>query len=51
MSGEGKLRILIVGGSGVIGKAIAEELRQRHEVLIAGRNGPDAKIDIENVDR
>ncbi|NJL28882.1 MAG: short chain dehydrogenase [Thermoanaerobaculia bacterium] len=40
------MRILIVGASGTIGRAIAAELGQRHEVLTAGRSSGDVRLDI-----
>lgn len=40
-----RLRILIVGAMGTLGRAVAAELGARHEVIRAGRKGPDAKLD------
>lgn len=40
------MRIIVVGGTGTIGKAIVEELLPRHEVLIAGYNNGDLTCDI-----
>lgn len=42
---EPKLRILLVGATGVLGRAVAAELGARHEVIRAGRKGPDLKLD------
>lgn len=42
---EPRLRILLVGASGTLGRAVAAELGARHEVIRAGRKGPDAKLD------
>lgn len=39
------MRILLVGANGTIGKAVAAELGQRHEILAAGRSQPH-RIDI-----
>jgi len=39
------MRILVVGASGTIGKAVAEALAARHEVVRASRNG-EQKVDI-----
>ena len=36
MSNEKRLRILVVGASGVLGRAIVSELEARHEVITAG---------------
>lgn len=46
---EPRLRILVVGASGTIGKAIVAELKQRHEIIAAGRNSGDINIDIGDV--
>lgn len=39
------MRIIVVGGKGVIGSAVVKELSVRHEVLIAGRK--DCDLDCE----
>jgi NAD(P)-dependent dehydrogenase (short-subunit alcohol dehydrogenase family) len=43
---ERKLRILLVGASGTIGRAVARELSQRHEVITAGSKSGDIRIDL-----
>ena len=40
------MRILIVGASGTIGRAVASELGQRHEVIAGGRTSGDLQLDI-----
>jgi NAD(P)-dependent dehydrogenase (short-subunit alcohol dehydrogenase family) len=40
------MRVLIVGASGTIGKAVVAELGQRHELITAGRNSGDVRLDI-----
>lgn len=41
------MKIIIVGGTGTIGKAVAKELGQRHTILVAGRGrGSDLYVDI-----
>lgn len=40
------MRILIVGGSGTIGRKVAEALKNRHEVIIAGRSSGDVLVDM-----
>jgi NAD(P)-dependent dehydrogenase (short-subunit alcohol dehydrogenase family) len=40
------LRILLVGASGAIGGAVDKELSARHEIIRAGRNSGDLRIDI-----
>jgi NAD(P)-dependent dehydrogenase (short-subunit alcohol dehydrogenase family) len=47
---EKRLRILLVGASGTLGRAVAAELGQRHEVIAAGRNSGSVNIDLTNVD-
>lgn len=40
------MRILIVGASGTIGRAVTAELKQRHEVVTAGRDSGDLRLDL-----
>ncbi len=40
------MRILVVGASGTIGRAVVAELGQRHEVIGAGRSSGDVRLDI-----
>ena len=40
------MKILIVGASGTLGKAAAEELGARHDIIRASRSGLDIAIDI-----
>jgi NAD(P)-dependent dehydrogenase (short-subunit alcohol dehydrogenase family) len=40
------MKIIIVGGNGTIGKAIAATLKDKHEIIIAGRTSGDYLIDI-----
>ena len=40
------MKILLIGGSGTIGKQVFEHFAQEHEVLLAGRNSGDWKVDI-----
>jgi NAD(P)-dependent dehydrogenase (short-subunit alcohol dehydrogenase family) len=47
---EKRLRILLVGASGTLGRAVAAELGQRHEVIAAGRHSGSVKIDLTDVD-
>ena len=44
------MRVLIVGASGIIGRAVKEELEQRHEVITAGRASGDVRLDITDTD-
>jgi NAD(P)-dependent dehydrogenase (short-subunit alcohol dehydrogenase family) len=43
------LRILVVGASGTLGKAVTAELKKRHEVITAGRHSGDLQMDLTNV--
>lgn len=40
------MKILIVGAAGTIGRAVAAELGQRHEIIAAGRTSGDVRMDI-----
>jgi len=40
------MKILLVGGHGTIGKKVAAALSVRHELVIAGRNSGDVRVDI-----
>lgn len=40
------MKILIVGASGTIGRAVASELGQRHEIITGGRTSGDLQLDI-----
>jgi len=35
------MKIIVIGGKGVIGSAVVKELSPRYEILIAGRKGCD----------
>ncbi|MDR3669945.1 MAG: short chain dehydrogenase [Holophaga sp.] len=40
------MRVLIVGASGIVGRAVMWELGQRHEIVTAGRTSGDLRLDI-----
>ncbi len=40
------MKILVVGGNGTIGKTVTAALRERHEVIVAGRSSGDITVDI-----
>lgn len=40
------MRILLVGASGTIGRAVAAELSVRHELVTAGRSSGDVRLDL-----
>jgi len=45
------MKILVVGGnSGTIGKTVAVHLKAKHEVITAGRNGGDVRVDIDSTE-
>lgn len=44
------MRILLVGASGTIGRAVAAELSQRHEIIAAGRTSGDLRLDLTEPD-
>ena len=44
------MRILIVGASGTIGRAVAGELGGRHDILTAGRSSGDLRVDITHIE-
>lgn len=46
---ERRLRILLVGASGTLGRAVEAELASRHEVVAAGRNSGSLRIDLTDV--
>ena len=43
------MRILLIGASGTIGKAVARELSQRHEIIAAGRSSGDYQVDTTDI--
>ncbi|WP_207061785.1 short chain dehydrogenase [Motiliproteus sp. SC1-56] len=40
------MRIVLIGASGTIGKAVANELGERHELITAGRHSGDLRMDV-----
>ena len=42
------MKILIIGGSGTIGKKVSDYFSKKHEILIGGRNSGDVSVDIAN---
>lgn len=43
------MKIILVGASGILGKAIAAELGGRHDIVRAGRSGADVQVDIKDL--
>jgi nucleoside-diphosphate-sugar epimerase len=46
MSQSTRLRILVIGASGMAGRAIVKELSPRHDIVSAGSKTGDVRIDI-----
>ena len=46
MSNGERLRILLIGASGTLGRAVASELGARHEIISAGSKSGDVRVDI-----
>ncbi|MCL9684902.1 short chain dehydrogenase [Legionella maioricensis] len=44
------MKIILVGGTGTIGKAIAKELAPRHTLILVGNTSGDFQVDITNRD-
>lgn len=40
------MKIVIIGASGTVGRAVTEELSRRHEVIRVGRTSGDEQVDI-----
>ena len=48
MSDAPRLRILLIGASGELGRAVVAELGGRHEIISAGSKSGDIRIDISD---
>ena len=44
------MKILVVGGEGTIGKTVSNKLKEKHEVIIAGRTSGDLNVDISEIE-
>lgn len=44
------MKIIIIGGNGTLGSAIAKALSQKHQIFIAGRSQGDLICDMESTD-
>ncbi|MCP3957370.1 MAG: sugar nucleotide-binding protein, partial [bacterium] len=40
------MKILLIGASGIIGRAVAAELALRHELITAGRSSGDLRLNL-----
>ncbi len=43
------MKILVIGASGTIGKAVVQELSARHDVLRAGRSSTEYRVDMKDI--
>ncbi|MYM97092.1 short chain dehydrogenase [Duganella vulcania] len=43
------MKVMVIGGTGTIGSAVVEQLRQRHEVIVVGARGGQHQVDIEDI--
>lgn len=44
------MKVMVIGATGTIGRAIVERLRARHEVIEVGHKGGDFRVDISSRD-
>ena len=44
------MKVLLVGASGVLGRAVAAELARDHDIVSAGRNSGDVRVDLRSDD-
>jgi NAD(P)-dependent dehydrogenase (short-subunit alcohol dehydrogenase family) len=44
------MKILVVGGTGAVGRAVVAELKSRHEIIVAGSKSGEIKVDITSND-
>lgn len=42
------MKILVIGANGTIGKAVVAELSARHEIITAGRNSGEYRVDLKD---
>jgi len=42
------MKIIIIGANGTIGKKLTPLLSKRHEIITAGRNSGDIKVDVSS---
>ncbi|MWV11403.1 short chain dehydrogenase [Pseudomonas sp. R-28-1W-6] len=42
------MKIILIGASGTIGRAIASELQERHQIIRVGRNSGELQVDIRD---
>lgn len=44
------MKVLLIGGTGTIGKVVADKLKTNHEVIIASKTNGDYLVDITSID-
>ncbi len=44
------MKVIIVGGTGTIGKAVSAELAQRHTIISVGHTSGDFQVDIRDTE-
>lgn len=44
-----QMKIIVVGGTGVVGSAVVKELGQRHTIVVAGHRRGDVIVDIKDI--
>lgn len=44
------MKILVIGGTGIIGSSVVKELSVRHEVIVAGHTNGEIQVDIANIE-
>ena len=42
------MKIVVIGGKGTIGSAVANHFKKKHEVITASRNNGDVQVDMES---
>jgi NAD(P)-dependent dehydrogenase (short-subunit alcohol dehydrogenase family) len=48
-SQEGSMKVIVIGATGAVGKAVAEELGQRHQVVSVGSRSGQYQVDITDI--
>lgn len=43
------MKIIVIGGTGTIGKAVVKELGQRHTIIVASHKHGDVHVDVQNL--
>jgi NAD(P)-dependent dehydrogenase (short-subunit alcohol dehydrogenase family) len=45
---EALMKVIVIGGTGTLGKAVVGELKERHTVVVVAREHGDIQVDISN---